>query len=127
EVPPSQHQKSMDDQRQEGEDSELDDTAGSSEPRLRDTPEDILFEAAVNTIAFHPSQDILAAGDVEGDVFVYSYSCWESGNKELWSSGHHLKSCRDSAFTSDGQREIFSLTIWAQLTQLTFKLPAADR
>uniref|UniRef100_F6UBN3 WD repeat-containing protein 55 n=1 Tax=Xenopus tropicalis TaxID=8364 RepID=F6UBN3_XENTR len=104
EVPPSQHQESMDDQHQEGEDSELDDTAGSSEPRLRDTPEDILFEAAVNTIAFHPSQDILAAGDVDGDVFVYSYSCWESGNKELWSSGHHLKSCRDSAFTSDGQQ-----------------------
>ncbi|XP_030068289.1 WD repeat-containing protein 55 isoform X1 [Microcaecilia unicolor] len=74
------------------------------EPRLRDTPEDISFEAAVNTIAFHPTQDILAAGDLDGDVFVYAYSCMEAGNKELWSSGHHLKSCRDAAFSCDGQR-----------------------
>ncbi|KAG8439105.1 hypothetical protein GDO86_005352 [Hymenochirus boettgeri] len=80
----------------------LDDTPGNSEPRQRNTPEDLSFEASVNTLAFHPNQDIIAAGDVDGDVFVYSYSCLENGNKELWSSGHHLKSCRDSAFTSDG-------------------------
>ncbi|KAG8579293.1 hypothetical protein GDO81_010796 [Engystomops pustulosus] len=65
---------------------------------------DMSFEAGVNTIAFHPSRDILAAGDVDGDVFVYSYSCVEYENKELWSSGHHLKSCRDVAFSSDGQQ-----------------------
>ncbi|XP_038270362.1 WD repeat-containing protein 55 [Dermochelys coriacea] len=74
------------------------------EPRLRDTPEDISFEAAANTIAFHPSQDILAAGDVDGDVYVYSYSCLEGGNRELWSSGHHLKSCREVSFSHDGQK-----------------------
>ncbi|CAJ0936742.1 unnamed protein product [Ranitomeya imitator] len=83
---------------------ELDDIPGPSEPRVRDTPGDIFFEAAVNTIAFHPSRDILAAGDIDGDVFVYSYSCVEDGNKELWSSGHHLKSCRDASFSSDGQQ-----------------------
>ncbi|XP_075756166.1 WD repeat-containing protein 55 isoform X2 [Pelodiscus sinensis] len=74
------------------------------EPRLRDTPEDISFEAAANTIAFHPSQDILAAGDVEGDVYVYSLSFLEGGNRELWSSGHHLKSCREVAFSHDGHK-----------------------
>ncbi|KAM9130448.1 WD repeat-containing protein 55 isoform 1-T1 [Pangshura tecta] len=74
------------------------------EPRLRDTPEDISFEAAANTIAFHPSQDILAAGDVDGDVYVYSYSCVEGGNQELWSSGHHLKSCREVSFSHDGHK-----------------------
>uniref|UniRef100_A0A8C0QMM6 Uncharacterized protein n=1 Tax=Chelonoidis abingdonii TaxID=106734 RepID=A0A8C0QMM6_CHEAB len=75
------------------------------EPRLRDTPEDISFEAAANTIAFHPSQDILAAGDVDGDVYVYSYSCLEGGNRELWSSGHHLKSCREVSFSHDGHSD----------------------
>uniref|UniRef100_A0A8C5M4S9 WD repeat-containing protein 55 n=1 Tax=Leptobrachium leishanense TaxID=445787 RepID=A0A8C5M4S9_9ANUR len=83
---------------------ELDDTAGPAEPRVRETPEDILFEAAVNTIAFHPNRDIIAAGDLDGDVFVYSYSCLENGNKELWSSGHHLKSCREAAFSFDGEQ-----------------------
>ncbi|XP_039181992.1 WD repeat-containing protein 55 isoform X2 [Crotalus tigris] len=75
------------------------------EPRLHDTPEDIFFEAAANTIDFHPSQDIIAIGDVDGDVYVYSYSCLEGGNKELWSSGHHLKSCRKISFSQDGQRD----------------------
>ncbi|XP_075066003.1 WD repeat-containing protein 55 [Mixophyes fleayi] len=93
-----------DEHSQQDESEELDDTPGPAEPRVRDTPGDISFEAAVNTIAFHPSRDILAAGDVDGDVFVYSYSCIEDGNKELWSSGHHLKSCRDAAFSSDGQQ-----------------------
>ncbi|XP_067422997.1 WD repeat-containing protein 55 isoform X2 [Emydura macquarii macquarii] len=74
------------------------------EPRLRDTPEDISFEAAANTIAFHPNRDILAAGDVDGDVYVYSYSCLEGGNQELWSSGHHLKSCREVSFSHDGHK-----------------------
>ncbi|XP_053320137.1 WD repeat-containing protein 55 [Spea bombifrons] len=95
--------KDENDEHRQSESEELDDTAGPAEPRVRETPEDISFEAAVNAIAFHPSRDIVAAGDVDGDVFVYSYSCLENGNKELWSSGHHLKSCRDVAFTSDGQ------------------------
>uniref|UniRef100_A0A8C3SYV1 WD repeat-containing protein 55 n=1 Tax=Chelydra serpentina TaxID=8475 RepID=A0A8C3SYV1_CHESE len=79
-------------------------TKADPEPRLRDTPEDISFEAAANTIAFHPNQDILAAGDVDGDVYVYSYSCLEGGNRQLWSSGHHLKSCREVSFSQDGNQ-----------------------
>ncbi|XP_029439799.1 WD repeat-containing protein 55 isoform X3 [Rhinatrema bivittatum] len=88
----------------QGDNSEEEDMSQEpKEPKLRDTPEDISFEATVNTIAFHPARDILAAGDVDGDVFVYLYSI-EEGNKELWSSGHHLKSCRDASFSSDGQK-----------------------
>ncbi|KAM9312824.1 WD repeat-containing protein 55 [Gastrophryne carolinensis] len=94
---------------QEDENGELDDTPGPAEPRVRDTPGDISFEAAINTVCFHPTREILAAGDIDGDVFVYSYSCLEDGNKELWSSGHHLKSCRDSAFSSDGQ-QLFTIS-----------------
>ncbi|XP_066481276.1 WD repeat-containing protein 55 [Tiliqua scincoides] len=81
-----------------------DEEEAQCEPRLRDTPDDISLEAAANTIAFHPSQDIIAAGDVDGDIYLYSYSCLEGGNKELWSSGHHLKSCREVSFSHDGHK-----------------------
>ncbi|XP_039630811.1 WD repeat-containing protein 55 isoform X1 [Polypterus senegalus] len=79
------------------------------EPKIRETPEDILFESGVNTVAFHPTREILAAGDLDGDIYVYEYSCIEGGNKELWSSGHHLKSCREVAFSHDGQK-LFSIS-----------------
>uniref|UniRef100_A0A8C8ARQ6 WD repeat-containing protein 55 n=1 Tax=Otus sunia TaxID=257818 RepID=A0A8C8ARQ6_9STRI len=78
--------------------------AAGREPRLRDTPEDICFEATANAIALHPARPLLAAGDVDGDVYLYSYSCTEGENRQLWSSGHHLKSCRDVAFSQDGQK-----------------------
>ncbi|XP_027592489.1 WD repeat-containing protein 55 isoform X2 [Pipra filicauda] len=74
------------------------------EPRLRETPEDICFEATANAIALHSERPLLAAGDVDGDVYLYSYSCTEGENRQLWSSGHHLKSCRDVAFSQDGQK-----------------------
>nr|XP_048298331.1 WD repeat-containing protein 55 [Myodes glareolus] len=75
-------------------------------PRIRDTPEDIVLEAPASGLAFHPTRDLLAAGDVDGDVFVFSYSCQEGETKELWSSGHHLKSCRAVGFSEDGQKLI---------------------
>ncbi|KAG7255974.1 hypothetical protein CRUP_019204 [Coryphaenoides rupestris] len=78
-------------------------------PRLRDTPEDIRVEAACNTLAFHPHRDVLAAGDLDGDVYVYSYSCVTGDTRELWSSGHHLKSCREVAFSADGDK-LFSVS-----------------
>ncbi|XP_071614974.1 WD repeat-containing protein 55 [Heliangelus exortis] len=74
------------------------------EPRLRDTPEDICFQATANAIALHPTRSLLAAGDVDGDVYLFLYSCTEGENRQLWSSGHHLKSCRDVAFSQDGQK-----------------------
>uniref|UniRef100_A0A8D0WC55 WD repeat-containing protein 55 n=1 Tax=Sus scrofa TaxID=9823 RepID=A0A8D0WC55_PIG len=73
--------------------------------RIRDTPEDIVLEAPASGLAFHPARDLLAAGDVDGDVFVFRYSCQEGDTKELWSSGHHLKSCRAVVFSEDGQSE----------------------
>uniref|UniRef100_A0A8C2I879 WD repeat-containing protein 55 n=1 Tax=Cyprinus carpio TaxID=7962 RepID=A0A8C2I879_CYPCA len=78
-------------------------------PKIRDTPEDIKLEAIANTIAFHPSRDILAAGDIDGDLYLFSYSCTEGENRELWSSGHHLKSCRKVLFSADGQK-LFSVS-----------------
>ncbi|NWT46655.1 WDR55 protein, partial [Chroicocephalus maculipennis] len=81
--------------------------------RLRDTPEDICFEATANAIALHPARPLLAAGDVDGDVYLYSYSCTQGENRQLWSSGHHLKSCRDVAFSQDGQTRLALSPAWA--------------
>lgn len=38
--------------------------------KIRETPEDIKQEAIINTLAFHPKEDILAAGDVDGDIYL---------------------------------------------------------
>lgn len=83
----------------EDEDEDEDEPPG---PKIRDTPQDIRLEAIANTVALHPSRDILVCGDVDGDVYAYSYSCTEGENRELWSSGHHMKSCRQVRFSEDG-------------------------
>lgn len=54
---------------EDGSDAEDPDRAESS-PRVRDAPEDIALEAPASGLAFHPARDLLAAGDVDGDVFV---------------------------------------------------------
>ncbi|KAG7236309.1 hypothetical protein INR49_001225, partial [Caranx melampygus] len=60
------------------------------------------MEAIANTVALHPNRDLLVCGDVDGDVYAFSYSCTEGENQEVWSSGHHMKSCRQVRFSSDG-------------------------
>lgn len=94
------------DQYNDGEqpDKEEDDDADDEPPgpRIRDTPEDIKLEAIANTVAFHPQRDMVVCGDVDGDVYAYMYSCTEGENRELWSSGHHMKSCRQVRFSTDG-------------------------
>ncbi|XP_071393847.1 WD repeat-containing protein 55, partial [Centroberyx affinis] len=94
----------------EPEDPDPDDDGGEpAAPRVRDTPEDIRLEAIANTVAFHPSRDILACGDIDGDIYTFCYSCTEGETRELWSSGHHLKSCRELAFSPDGAK-LFSVS-----------------
>uniref|UniRef100_A0A668S875 WD repeat-containing protein 55 n=1 Tax=Oreochromis aureus TaxID=47969 RepID=A0A668S875_OREAU len=86
-------------------DEDEDEDAGEPQgPRIRDTPMDLRLEAIANTVALHPTRDVLACGDVDGDVYAFSYSCTEGENRELWSSGHHLKSCRQVRFTADGEK-----------------------
>lgn len=95
------------DSEQTGPDPDPDPDEGEDEPpgpKIRDTPEDIRLEAIANTVALHPSRDILVCGDVDGDVYAYSYSCTEGETRELWSSGHHMKSCRQVRFSADGQK-----------------------
>ena len=101
--PPDNTKVNTDDEDDDDDDDE------THEPRIRETPEDIKLEAISNTLAFHPSRDVLAFGDLDGDIYAYSYSCTEGENKELWSSGHHLKSCREIAFSGDGEK-LFSVS-----------------
>ncbi|XP_056156599.1 WD repeat-containing protein 55 [Lampris incognitus] len=81
-----------------------DDEDEQKQPRVRDTPEDIRLEAIANTLAFHPGRDLLACGDLDGDIYAFSFSCTEGETRELWSSGHHLKSCRQVSFSADGEK-----------------------
>ncbi|TNN49296.1 WD repeat-containing protein 55 [Liparis tanakae] len=85
-------------------DADEDDEEEPPEPRVRDTPQDIKLEAIANTVALHPSRDVLVCGDVDGDIYAYAYSCTEGQNRELWSSGHHMKSCRQVRFSADGRQ-----------------------
>ncbi|KAF7643835.1 hypothetical protein LDENG_00232450 [Lucifuga dentata] len=87
---------------QDPDEDEDEDGGQPAGPKIRDTPEDIRLEAAANTVALHPTRDVVACGDVDGDVYTFSYSCTEGENRELWSSGHHLKSCRQVRFSADG-------------------------
>lgn len=86
----------------EEEEEEDEDGSEPPGPRIFDTPEDITLEAIANTVAFHPHRDMVVCGDVDGDVYAFSYSCTEGENRELWSSGHHMKSCRQVRFSADG-------------------------
>ena len=81
-------------EKEKEEDDDEDDEEGPQEPIIRDTPADIKLEAIANTVALHPTRDLLVCGDVDGDLYAYAYSCTEGETRELWSSGHHLKSCR---------------------------------
>uniref|UniRef100_A0A8C6T1H8 WD repeat domain 55 n=1 Tax=Neogobius melanostomus TaxID=47308 RepID=A0A8C6T1H8_9GOBI len=73
-------------------------------PRVMDTPEDLHLEAIANSICLHPSRDMIVCGDLDGDVYAFEYSCTEGQTRELWSSGHHMKSCRAVRLSADGQR-----------------------
>lgn len=100
---PNTHDQCNDDEQPDDEeDKDEEDDDEPKGPRIRDTPEDIKLEAIANTVAFHPHRDMVVCGDVDGDVYAFSYSCMEGENKELWSSGHHMKSCRQVRFSADG-------------------------
>ncbi|XP_010778481.1 WD repeat-containing protein 55 [Notothenia coriiceps] len=95
-------QKEEEEEKEKEEDDDEDDEEGPQEPIIRDTPADIKLEAIANTVALHPTRDLLVCGDVDGDLYAYAYSCTEGETRELWSSGHHLKSCRQVRFSADG-------------------------
>ncbi|KAK3577747.1 hypothetical protein CHS0354_015784 [Potamilus streckersoni] len=67
-------------------------------------PKDIELADIVIDVDFHPIKSIVAAGTIEGEIIVYSYSCDPAKeNKELQKSKHHKKSCRSLRFSPSGE------------------------
>lgn len=64
-------------------------------------PPVINMEEDISTLSFHPYEDILAVGDVAGDIHLYKYSLEE--NTLLCTLEHHTTSCRDIDYSSDGK------------------------
>ncbi|KAI8910052.1 WD40-repeat-containing domain protein, partial [Powellomyces hirtus] len=61
----------------------------------------IEFDSQVFSLAFHPTEDIVASGLIEGDVHCHRYAL-DSPAVALWSSKTHKESCRALSFGVDG-------------------------
>nr|CAD7572102.1 unnamed protein product [Timema californicum] len=66
----------------------------------RDQPPDILCEDFVVDISFHPSENIIAAATITGDVILHSYTNESTEIKETLEL--HTRACRDIEFNEDG-------------------------
>lgn len=71
----------------------------------RSKPPDITTEDYVVDLSFHPEQNILAVGNVTGDIIIYKYTNEE--NSILYTHEVHTKAIRDIEFSTDG-KSLFS-------------------
>lgn len=71
----------------------------------RSKPPDITTEEYVVDLSFHPERNILAVGNITGDIIIYQYGNEE--NKLLYSHEVHTKAVRDIEFSNDG-KDLFS-------------------
>nr|XP_023026734.1 WD repeat-containing protein 55 homolog [Leptinotarsa decemlineata] len=69
--------------------------------RERDHPSNIQCEEFITDISFHPQNDILAVGNIVGDVLFYKYSNDE--NILQMTLELHSRACRDIEFNQDGK------------------------
>ncbi|XP_076330623.1 WD repeat-containing protein 55 [Tachypleus tridentatus] len=72
-----------------------------TDPKVSKAPVDINIDSIVVDISFHPARDAIAAGTIDGEVKIYSYSV-HATNHELMTLDHHKKSCRALCFSEDG-------------------------
>ncbi|XP_013390575.1 WD repeat-containing protein 55 [Lingula anatina] len=71
----------------------------------REAPKEIKFADLVVDLSFHPQKDVLAAGLIDGEVKICSYSTTEE-NHELMTFTHHKKACRCVKFSPSGDQLI---------------------
>ncbi|XP_070552585.1 WD repeat-containing protein 55-like isoform X2 [Ptychodera flava] len=64
-------------------------------------PKTIECEEVVLSLSVHPNEDVVACGQIDGNVLLYSFSLEE--NKKTLTLSHHKKSCRAVVFSEDGQ------------------------
>jgi hypothetical protein len=97
-------------------------------------PEPIKFEDNIFDFAFHPKNDLVAAGLINGQVHWYekkdslyvhiikvimlSYNYLNQDNRLCWNTSTSKKSCRGVEFTDDGSRKITILTDKIENSQL---------
>jgi WD40 repeat protein len=65
-------------------------------------PEDLLFDCAIFAMEFHPGQDQIAVGLVDGTISLWNYGIEE--NQKILHKRFHKKACRTVRFSADGQR-----------------------
>ncbi|OWR44900.1 putative WD-repeat protein [Danaus plexippus plexippus] len=68
--------------------------------KQRDHPPSIKCEDFIVDISLHPVKNIIALGNIVGDVLLYEYSNDET--KILQTLELHIKACRDIEFDADG-------------------------
>ncbi|KAK6637781.1 hypothetical protein RUM44_008203 [Polyplax serrata] len=85
---------------EEDEDDELVKAIKAAKEKNRKHPPDICFDDLLVDISFHPDNEIVAAGNVVGDVLMYKYS--NDSNELLRTLELHVSACRDIEFSSDG-------------------------
>lgn len=76
---------------------------GPDEEEIAKTkPKRITLKDTVFQSAFHPTKDILALGEITGNISIFSFS--NEGNTKLIDFKHQKEACRCLAFSLDGQR-----------------------
>ncbi|XP_041360026.1 WD repeat-containing protein 55-like isoform X2 [Gigantopelta aegis] len=65
------------------------------------TPKNLSFEDVVVTVCFHPYEDIVASGCIDGNIFLHSY---KAGGENVLQHKlcHHKKACRTIKFSPSG-------------------------
>lgn len=74
-----------------------------------DAPKDIKFDAIVVDLCFHPARNVIATGDIDGDIAIHSYATGEE-NHLLMKLTHHKKSCRGLKFSAPEGRKLFTIS-----------------
>lgn len=67
---------------------------------LKHEPPDIYLDEHIMDVKFSPVANVLALGQITGEVRVYSYN--EKQNKEMLKFNYHKESCRQVVFSPDG-------------------------
>lgn len=68
-----------------------------------DPPKSISFDNIIMDVCCHPSRELVAVGDIDGEVSIHSY-CAAGTSRQLMSFNGHKKSCRRVRFNSDGSQ-----------------------
>lgn len=72
-----------------------------------DVPPTISVDVDLTAVKFHPANDLVATGTIDGELAVWRYSLEK--NEEVRRSKTHPKACRGLEFTQDG-KTLFSIS-----------------